>query len=264
MTKINVRVVTPSYNSRVRSGKKTINVSSKSGIIMARKLADLMDVDVSNVQDNFILKYDAIDQKYRAYDPDELLTAAFSDGIPQQIIDYLNNTLNPQALIDAVIQIYDYISNLTIGKLANVKESVDFADDTYVFRYDKSTEKYESVDPDEILLSAIQQPSGLPSQFLNYLNEILIPQKLAELINKLQQTIDTLTLGDLFNVNDTEVLDKYVIMFNAADSLYKAVNPDEVLKATVQETTQEGLPEEFLQQLDDDLDNRIDVDAGTY
>lgn len=252
-----------SYGVKVEK-KRKLKVTTRSGIIMARKLADLLDVDVSNVQDNFILKYDATDQKYKAYNPDEIISDAISDGLPQEIIDYLNDTLNPQSLIDAVTQIYEYIDNLTLGKLANVKGSVDFADDTFVLRYDKQTEKYESVDPDEILVSAIQEPSGLPQQFVDYLNQILIPSQLSQLISDLDETIKTLELSDLVNVNDTQVLDKYVIMYNAAVGIYEAVNPDEILKATVQEVTEEGLPEEFLQQLDDDLDNRIDVDAGTY
>lgn len=173
-----------SYGVKVGKSKNKVKVTTRSGIIMARKLADLQDVDVSNVQDNFILKYDSIDQKYRAYDLDDVLVDAFSDGIPQEIIDYLN--------------------------------------------------------------------------------QLLRPIQLAQLISQLEQTIATLRLGDLANVDDTTLLDKFVIMYNAATGLYKAVNPDEILKATVEEASQEGLPEEFLQQLDDDLDNRIDVDAGTY
>lgn len=169
----------------VKVGKKSkVKVTTRSGIIMARKLADLMDVDVSNVQDNFILKYDATDQKYKTYDPDDI----FSDSLD----------------------------------------------------------------------------GGLPDDFIEYLNEILIPNELSNLISLLEDRIDSLKLGDLTNVNDSQVLDKYLMMYNAALKVYEAVNPDEVLKATVEEVTEEGLPEEFLQQLDDDLDSRIDVDAGTY
>jgi chromosome segregation ATPase len=46
---------------------------------------------------------------------------------------------------------------------------------------------------------------------------------------------------------------------------YTAVNPDEVLSASsTTETTQPGLPADFLNTLDTDLDDRIDLDAGTW
>lgn len=263
MTSINVRVVNPSYYAKVKKTKTTIKVASRSGIVMARKLSDLMDVDTSNVQDNYIMQYDASTQKYRFYDPDELLSDALVNGLPQGFIEYLNDVLNPQSLIDAVISIYEYINSLTLGRLANVKESVDSASDTFLIRYDETAGKYEAVDPDEILSSAIDE-NGLPPEVLNYLNEVLIPEALAEALNQLSNALENLTLGDLANVNDLTVLDKYVLMYNSDTRTYETVNPDEVLRASVTEETEEGLPDEFLDQLDTDLDNRIDVDAGEY
>lgn len=263
MTRINVRVVNPSYYGRVKSKKTPIKVASRSGIIMARKLSDLMDVDTSNVQDNYVMLYDASTQKYRFYDPDDLISKSLIDGLPEGFIDYLNDTLNPQSLIDAVANIVDFINNLTLGRLANVKESVDTASDTFIIRYDQSTGKYEAVDPDTILSSAVDE-NGLPADFINYLNTVLIPQKLTELFEQITEEIESLTLGDLANVNDETVLDKYVIMYNTDNLQYEAVNPDEVLRASVTEETEDGLPNEFLDQLDEDLDNRIDVDAGEY
>jgi hypothetical protein len=257
-------VVTTPYSFTIRKkSQPTIKSSVRSGIIMARKLADLMDVDVSNVQDNFVLMYDAADQKYRAYDPDEVLSNSVNGGLPQNFMDYLNDTLNPQSLYDAINQIYEYINSLTLGQLSNVKESVDSAGDTFIIRYDETSGKYEAVDPDEILSSAVDE-SGLPASFIAYLNEVLIPESLSQALEELQNDLQNLTLGDLANVYDATVLDKYVIMYEAATARYLTVNPDEVLKATVEENTEPGLPEEFLQQLDDDLDNRIDSDAGFF
>jgi hypothetical protein len=263
MTRINVRVVSPSYYARVKTKQTPIKVSSRSGIIMARKLSDLMDVDTSNVQDNYIMQYDASTQKYRFYDPDKLLSDSLINGLPQEFVDYLNDTLNPQSLIDAVENIMDFINNLTLGRLANVKESVDLASDTFIIRYDQLSGKYEAVDPDEILSSAVDE-NGLPPEFINYLNEVLIPEALTQAVEQLATEIETLTLGDLSNVDDAEVLDKYVIMYNIITQKYEAVNPDEVLRASVTEETQEGLPSEFLDQLDTDLDNRIDFDGGEF
>jgi len=263
MTPINVRVNTSYRYNITKKADPIIKSTVRSGIIMARKLADLMDVDVSNVQDNFVLMYDAADQKYKAYDPDEVLSTSVEGGLPQNFMDYLNDTLNPQSLFDAINQVYDYINSLTLGQLFNVKESVDYPGDTFVLRYDSDSGQYEAVNPDEILSSAVDQ-NGLPSDFIEYLNNTLIPKVLSDLFTQLQDQVDNLTLGDLTNVFDGDVLDKYVLMYEAATRRYRTVNPDEVLKATVEESTEPGLPEEFLQQLDDDLDNRIDTDAGFY
>lgn len=70
---------------------------------------------------------------------------------------------------------------------------------------------------------------------------------------------------ELTDVNVTNVNDKYIIMYNAATQKYTAVNPDEVLvAAATSETIQPGLPNEFIDTLDVDLDNKIDVDAGSF
>jgi len=73
------------------------------------------------------------------------------------------------------------------------------------------------------------------------------------------------TLDELLDVDVSGVGDKYVIMYDAATQKYKAVNPDEVLSASsTTETTQPGLPTDFKDQLDIDLDDRIDLDGGTF
>lgn len=70
---------------------------------------------------------------------------------------------------------------------------------------------------------------------------------------------------DLIDFDDTQKSDKYVIMYDASTQKYKLVNPDEVLiAASDTETTQPGLPEDFINNLDVDLDNRIDLDAGKF
>lgn len=170
MTRIKVTVSTPSFNVRRKSTKR-LKTTVSSGIIMARKLADLTDVDLSNVNDKFILMYDKASETYKAYNPDEIFSAAINEptqpGLPQEFIDYLNS-----------------------------------------------------------------QVAG--------------------------------NLSDLSDVDSSNLRDKYVIMFNSETGKYEMVNPDEVLKATVEEETEPGLPSEFIDQLDDDLDNRIDFDAGEY
>ena len=73
------------------------------------------------------------------------------------------------------------------------------------------------------------------------------------------------TLDELLDVDVSGVSDKYVIMYDAATQKYTAVNPDEILSAaSTTETTQPGLPSNFVDTLDVDLDDRIDLDAGTF
>ena len=71
--------------------------------------------------------------------------------------------------------------------------------------------------------------------------------------------------NELLDVDVSNVRDKYVIMYNSNTGKYIAVNPDDVLSASsTTETTQPGLPANFVNTLDVDLDDRIDLDAGTF
>jgi hypothetical protein len=72
------------------------------------------------------------------------------------------------------------------------------------------------------------------------------------------------TFSTLSDVNVTGVSDKYVIMYDAVTQKYTAVNPDDVLTASVTETVSPGIPAPFIDELDVDLDNKIDLDAGTF
>lgn len=74
-------------------------------------------------------------------------------------------------------------------------------------------------------------------------------------------------LSDLndVNINNLNAKDKYVLVYDASTQKYTLVNPDVILSASSNtETTQPGLPSDFLNRLDIDLDNRIDMDAGTF
>jgi hypothetical protein len=70
------------------------------------------------------------------------------------------------------------------------------------------------------------------------------------------------SLTDLNDFNPSGVQDKYLVMYDAATQTYITVDPDVVLSAAV--TTNDGLPQDFINQLDVDLDNKIDLDAGTF
>ena len=64
--------------------------------------------------------------------------------------------------------------------------------------------------------------------------------------------------------------DTFVLMYNATTEKWTAVNPDDILSASATDQYQTqtsgriGLPDEFLTVLDTDMDNRIDVDAGSF
>lgn len=69
-----------------------------------------------------------------------------------------------------------------------------------------------------------------------------------------------LNFNDLLDFDDTQKLDKYVIVYNASTNKYKLVNPDLILSSAVDEVTSPGLPDIFINE----LDNKIDVDAGEF
>jgi hypothetical protein len=70
------------------------------------------------------------------------------------------------------------------------------------------------------------------------------------------------SLSGVDNVDVSNVQDGYVLMYSEELGRYAFVDPDEILiKSTI---TNEGLPEDFLNTLDVDLDNRIDFDGGEF
>lgn len=75
-------------------------------------------------------------------------------------------------------------------------------------------------------------------------------------------------LNELEDVEISGNRDKYVLMYDSSTGKWRDVNPDEVLNAAAAtETIQPGLvgfATAFLDRLDTDLDDRIDIDAGTF
>lgn len=75
-------------------------------------------------------------------------------------------------------------------------------------------------------------------------------------------------LQDLIDFDSSNQNDKYVMVYDATIQKYKLVNPDEVLNyAAGTETIQPGLvgyANTFLDRMDIDLDDRIDLDAGSF
>lgn len=87
--------------------------------------------------------------------------------------------------------------------------------------------------------------------------------------NKVKSTVQTGValegrFRDLLDVDVTSASDKYLIMYDANVQKYIAVNPDDVLISSVEEPNSPGLPDQFIDKLDIDLDNKIDLDGGTW
>ena len=68
------------------------------------------------------------------------------------------------------------------------------------------------------------------------------------------------SLTDLDDFNPSGVQNGYLVMYDATTQKYITVDPDTVLSNAVTG----GLPNNFVNQLDADLDNKIDLDAGTF
>jgi hypothetical protein len=84
---------------------------------------------------------------------------------------------------------------------------------------------------------------------------------------KLKTSIEIMpqNLNDLTDVEISGNNNKYVLMYDSVTGKWRDVNPDEVLIASsTSETTQPGLPGDFINTLDVDLDNKIDLDAGEF
>lgn len=82
------------------------------------------------------------------------------------------------------------------------------------------------------------------------------------LLSKIE--IMPVNLDELLDVEISGNNDKYVLMYDAATGKWRDVNPDNVLSAATTEPISPGLPANFENQLDVDLDNKIDLDAGTF
>jgi len=81
-----------------------------------------------------------------------------------------------------------------------------------------------------------------------------------KVITQLTQT-EVANFSDLSDFDGTEAQDGWVLMYDSASGKYKAVNPDLVFTKAVSDSS---LPSEFIDQLDVELDDKIDLDAGSF
>lgn len=78
-----------------------------------------------------------------------------------------------------------------------------------------------------------------------------------------EKTVVAEFLSDLadVSVSNLPTKDNYVLTYNAALQKYTLVPADDILQSAADDSS---LPPEFVQQLDDDLDNKIDIDGGQF
>ena len=78
-----------------------------------------------------------------------------------------------------------------------------------------------------------------------------------------EKTVVAEFLSDLadVSVSDLPSKDNYVLSYNATLQKYELVPADQVLQSAVEDS---NIPNEFVDQLDIQLDNKIDMDAGGF
>jgi hypothetical protein len=78
-----------------------------------------------------------------------------------------------------------------------------------------------------------------------------------------EKTVVAEFLSDLADVSATNLSakDNYVLTYNATSQKYELVPADQVLQSAVSDS---NVPDEFITQLDVQLDNKIDMDAGGF
>jgi len=79
-------------------------------------------------------------------------------------------------------------------------------------------------------------------------------------------------VGDLANLQDVNTSgqsDRWVLVYDSSSNAYKFVDPDEIINAAanvtpVSQTSNVGLSTAAVDYLDQALDDKIDLDAGTF
>ena len=69
------------------------------------------------------------------------------------------------------------------------------------------------------------------------------------------------SLSGVDNVDIENVKDGYILMYDDVLKRYAFVDPDTLLSKAVQDNT---LPQDFVSKLDVDLDDKINLDAGSF
>lgn len=82
--------------------------------------------------------------------------------------------------------------------------------------------------------------------------------------NYFQELLDV-SVPDISKITPNPDRENYVVAYNSALNKFVIVDPDAVLSAaSTTSSVQPGLPADFINTLDVDLDDRIDLDAGNF
>lgn len=99
-----LKVRVPSSNTiKVRIGNEnTLKVvaSNLTDLTTVNSLSALTDVDLTGIQDNFVLQYNSSTGKFIGVDPDQILSDAAVGGIPGDFINVLDTDPNRVDNID--------------------------------------------------------------------------------------------------------------------------------------------------------------------
>jgi hypothetical protein len=99
---------------------------------------------------------------------------------------------------------------------------------------------------------------------LNQANNYTITQENSpELLVTQEKTVVAEFLSDLadVSVSNLPTKDNYVLSYNASLAKYELVPADQVLQSAAEDS---NIPDQFVDQLDVQLDSKIDLDAGGF
>lgn len=87
---------------KVLEGNIIVNETTTVGILDSENLDGLGNIDITNVQDGYVLMYDLNQNKYTFVDPDTVLSKSVEDGVlPQDFIDKLDIDLDDKIDLDS-------------------------------------------------------------------------------------------------------------------------------------------------------------------
>lgn len=96
-----VSVASSSYNVRQSLPNKfRVSAILGSGALEVANLSDLQDVDITGLEDGYVLIYDGASQKYKAVNPDDVLSGALEGGLPNDFINTLDTDLDDKIDLD--------------------------------------------------------------------------------------------------------------------------------------------------------------------
>lgn len=82
--------------------------------------------------------------------------------------------------------------------------------------------------------------------------------------NYFQDLLDV-SIPDISPTTPNPTKENYVVAYNSTLNKFVIIDPDAVLSAAATTTSsQPGLPQPFIDTMGSDLDNQIDLDAGTF